>query len=136
MPYIVQDRRKPLLEGAVPEHTGELNFLFTNIFIDCFNKRKMEGMETRLWNAIYKFMGTKELRYAMINDIVGAYVGAQLEFFTRIIPTVDEEDYELADYLAEFDDQSTDFLVKVYGTIATPYEKKKIKENGDVYNIL
>jgi hypothetical protein len=65
MPYIKNDRRKTLAEyEEFPRDAGELNFCFTKI--------------------INHYIAAHGLRYAQINDIVGALEGAKLEFYRRV----------------------------------------------------
>jgi len=60
------------------------------------------------------------LSYAKINDVIGALIGASIEYTRR----TDETDQ---------DDVVADTVVTFYRDVAVPYEDKKIKENGDVY---
>jgi len=65
MPYIEEDRRKPLNElEATPQTAGELNYVITMSLIG--------------------YLHEHGLSYATINDIVGALEGAKQEFYRRI----------------------------------------------------
>jgi ubiquitin-like protein Pup len=79
MPYITQDRRDQLpdtfFEGLADEPVaGDLNYLFTLISQEYLRRRG--------------------LRYAYINDVVGALEGAKLEAYRRIAG--DYEDIAIA----------------------------------------
>lgn len=78
MPYISANRRD--IARHYPATAGELNFAITDLL--CY------------------YIRFKTLNYQTISDIVGALVGAKLEFYARVV---------------------------------RPYEDKKRKENGDVY---
>ncbi len=65
MPYIKSEARADFNITAVPEDAGELNYAFTFII-----KSYLEG---------------KELRYQLINDVVGALEGAKTEFQRRVV---------------------------------------------------
>ena len=74
MPYIVQERRVAL-DGAILglagyenvkiETTGELNYLLTLV--------------------VRKYLDTHGLKYATLNDVVGALDGAKAEFQRRVV---------------------------------------------------
>lgn len=61
MPYIAKDLRN--MARCYPENAGELNYAFTVLIKDYYNKCPC---------------------YQSINDIVGALEGAKLEFTRRI----------------------------------------------------
>ncbi len=64
MPYIDPERRKVLDLWAPPQGPGELNYLLTRIATAYLEKRGKS--------------------YQTINDIMGAFEGAKLEFYRRI----------------------------------------------------
>jgi hypothetical protein len=64
MPYVRQERREELDNGAMPATSGDLNYLIT-----CQVKTYLEGHGTS---------------YTIINDIIGALEGAKIEFYRRI----------------------------------------------------
>lgn len=75
MPYISKYARKSLDDGrGVPEHPGELNYLFTKIALEYFKRNR---------------------NYQGINDIIGALEGAKLEFYRRYAAPY--EDIKLAE---------------------------------------
>ncbi len=79
MPYIIQERRDAILAGADPKDAGELNFAIT-ILVDKFLQNK------------------GRLRYAHINEVVGAMECAKLELYRRIaIPYEDQKIAESGD---------------------------------------
>jgi hypothetical protein len=65
MPYIKQERRKAILEGAHPQDAGELNFAIT-VLVD-------------------KYLEDKGgIRYAHLNEVIGAMDCAKLELYRRV----------------------------------------------------
>lgn len=64
MPYIEQQRRTELEEGATPHTPGELNYAVTDLLI------------RYLWN--------KTLNYGHINDVVGVLECAKQELYRRV----------------------------------------------------
>ena len=72
MPYISQKRRDAILAGADPNDAGELNFAIT-ILVDKFLRNK------------------GGLRYAHINEVVGAMECAKLELYRRIAVPYEEQ---------------------------------------------
>lgn len=64
MPYIKQNRREALASGESPQNTGELNYAFTMI--------------------ANKYIEEKGLKYANMNDVMGALEGAKAEFYRRV----------------------------------------------------
>ena len=65
MPYIKQERRAAILAGAKPQDAGELNFAIT-ILVDNYLKDK------------------GGIRYAHLNEVVGALDCAKLELYRRL----------------------------------------------------
>jgi hypothetical protein len=65
MPYITQARRDNLDPlGPFADNPGELNYQITRICI--------------------RYIEAQGLRYAHINDVLGALEGAKLEFYRRV----------------------------------------------------
>lgn len=78
MPYIKQERRDAVENGDAPKDAGELNFALTNI--------------------VDKYLQNRGLRYAHINEAVGALECAKLELYRRIaVPYEDEKMKESGD---------------------------------------
>ena len=79
MPYISQERRDAILAGTDPKDAGELNFAITTL--------------------VDKFLQNKGgLRYAHINEVVGALECAKLELYRRIaVPYEDQKIQESGD---------------------------------------
>ena len=65
MPYIKQDRRDAILAGAKPQNAGELNFAIT-VVVDNYLRDK------------------GGIRYAHLNEVVGAMDCAKLELYRRL----------------------------------------------------
>jgi hypothetical protein len=66
MPYTKQERRGAILAGAKPQDAGELNFAIT-VLVDTYLKDKGGG-----------------LRYAHLNEVIGAMDCAKLELYRRV----------------------------------------------------
>lgn len=86
MPYIKKNRRAALtIDKAVPDTAGELNF--------CFTTKALE------------YLNTHGLSYATINDIMGAFEGAKVEFYRRVaVPYEDQKIKENGDVYNDPDD--------------------------------
>ena len=148
MPYIAPaDRKRLEQEGGEAKTPGELNYLITKI-IDNFLDRP-DG-----------------IRYALLNEAVGALESVKLELYRRITaPTPDQEFSEnggdgntpgdlnfliirlVEGYLALLQGSRSAKLNEVIGAldcaklelyrrVAAPYEDQKIAESGDVYEVL
>jgi hypothetical protein len=76
MPYIAQDARTRIDEGAVPENAGELNYALTRL-VDAYLARaaKTDG----------------RLRYAHVNEAIGVLECAKLELYRRIAAPYEDE---------------------------------------------
>lgn len=77
MPYLKQERRNQLDcdEGAHAEVSGELNYQITML--------------------IKKYWDNHGPNYQCINDILGALIGAKLEFYRRIAVPYETEKLEI-----------------------------------------
>lgn len=135
MPYITKDLREALDGGKSPAHPGELNYLFTKVYIDIFKKRNFTGLESKLWRLVWDYLDQQELRYSLINEVIGAISCSLLEFFYRVCPRVEDDDEATWEFLQELDQRVTEWKVAVYNKVAVPYEKVKREENGDVYSL-
>ena len=73
MPYIQQDRRDAIDSGVTPENAGELNYAITAI--------------------VDQYLTSKGgLRYAHLNEAIGALDCAKLELYRRLaVPYEDEK---------------------------------------------
>jgi hypothetical protein len=79
MPYISQEQRKAILAGADPSDAGELNYAITMI-VDRFLRKK------------------GGIRYAHVNEAIGAMECAKLELYRRIaVPYEDRKIQEAGD---------------------------------------
>lgn len=65
MPYISQDRRKDIDHGERPQNAGELNYAITKL-VDAYLQDK------------------GGIRYAHLNEVVGAMECAKLELYRRL----------------------------------------------------
>ena len=84
MPYIKQERRDAILGGAKPQDAGELNFAIT-VLVDNYLRDK------------------GELRYAHLNEVVGALDCAKLELYRRVAaPYEDKKIVEAGDVYRVF----------------------------------
>jgi hypothetical protein len=72
MPYIAEERRTAIREGAPPQNAGELNYLLTWV-VDRF-LRDRNGF-----------------RYADLNDAVGALECAKLELYRRVAAPYEDQ---------------------------------------------
>ena len=75
MPYIKQERREAILAGAKPQDAGELNFAIS-VLVDNYLKDK------------------GGIRYAHLNEVVGAMDCAKLELYRRIAAPYEDKKIE------------------------------------------
>lgn len=75
MPYIEPERREAILKGAKPRDAGELNFAIT-ILVDNYLKDK------------------GEIRYAHLNEVIGAMDCAKLELYRRVAAPYEDKKIE------------------------------------------
>lgn len=72
MPYISEERRTAIRDGAAPQNAGELNYLLT-------------------W-VVDRFLRDKHgFRYADLNDAVGALECAKLELYRRVAAPYEDQ---------------------------------------------
>ena len=72
MPYIKQERREAILKGDKPQDAGELNFAIT-MLMDNYLKDK------------------GGVRYALLNEVIGAVDCAKLEFYRRVAAPYEDQ---------------------------------------------
>jgi len=72
MPYINRERRKAILTGAKPQDAGELNFAITSL-VDRYLEDK------------------GGIRYAHLNEVIGAIDCAKLELYRRVAAPYEDE---------------------------------------------
>jgi len=71
MPYVKREAQENLLRGYVrPDTAGELNFLLTH--------------------AVVEYVRRHGVSYCTINDVLGAFEGAKLDFYRRIATPYEE----------------------------------------------
>lgn len=123
MPYIDPERREYLAENAGdPGTAGELNFCLTwhLLYSD------LTFLPDAIDGEITTYMSDREMRYDLINEIVGALECCRREWVRRRGNNT-HDDLERGDAL-------TDAAARFYRDVAAPYEDTKIQQNGDVYS--
>ena len=70
MPYITALRRQEIDNGGFPMTAGELNYVITTKALE--------------------YLHNTELNYQTLNDIIGAFEGAKLEFYERVVRPYEE----------------------------------------------
>lgn len=90
---------------------GELNY--------CITLRLIENDDEGVEKLMYEYWERGPKNYQTVNDIVGAYCCACLEYERRTGKVTSSA--------------TCDLLGWFYDKIVAPYEDDKIKENGDVY---
>jgi hypothetical protein len=139
MPYIEQEKRDAILAGARPQDAGELNFAITTL---ADNDLKNKG----------------RIRYAHVNDVIGAIDCAKLELYRREASPSGAKPLDLGELNSAITTLVDNYLkdkggdryshlnevigamdcakLELYRRVAAPYEDKKIEENGDVYECI
>lgn len=119
MPYIEQAARKRLASGdAVPQTTGELNYLLTKALLAGEN-------EDDLLKICMMYYQSREVRnYAAMNDVIGAIAACIMEFMHR----VDSIPSKVAAL-----EVTTHVQHAFYHLVMEEYEAGKRETNGDVY---
>ncbi len=125
MPYIKSEDREYVKDNG-PRTAGELNYVVTVALIANdhpeITKEDITGALFPMFQALIgNYITDKGLSYQTLNDIVGALIGARLEFQRR-----KDRSNLLCDELMQF-------LGDFYMNIVGPYEDRKIIDNGDVY---
>lgn len=119
MPYIDQLHRDIIDSGkGNPADAGSLNYVMTKLAIDCLEDPAV--LQDSLMQVGDNYLRDKGLRYAHINDVVGALHCAGREFKRRT-------------GIRRFDGLFTQVAENFYDKHAPDYEDRKIRENGDVY---
>lgn len=117
MPYVSQEARLRL-ETGYPETAGELNYEITKLLIEA---RSEDYLFAEYKYLITAYVDKNGKSYQTYNDIIGATMGAGLEYHRR------------TGKLSPFAILLHVELGKFYQDVIAPYEDGKIKENGDVY---
>jgi hypothetical protein len=131
MPYIKQERRNALVEGAKPETAGELNYAITMV--------------------CDAYIAKTGVSYTKLNEVVGVLTRAVLAVQQVSVPV--HMDYDRTEFGRGVNRLAWDYKqnkkasadevvgvlecakLEIYRRIAAPYEDKKIVENGDVYTV-
>ena len=77
MPYVDRDRREELDRGESPENAGELNYSITRT-VDRY------------------LVDRAPVRYADLNEVIGALESAKLELYRRVVVPYEEKKLETA----------------------------------------
>lgn len=117
MPYITQTARQQIADGGRVTTPGELNYVITMKLVDNVEPT-LDLMRLSISREIDTYVQQHGLSYDTINGVIGALECARREFKRR-------KGFNL-EFLSDIADG-------FYGTIAGPYEDKKIQLNGDVY---
>lgn len=123
MPYIPQDRRTEVLEHGA-ETVGELNFLLSHA-ISLYRRKEItrKQMARAMKVSVYDFVTSQALSYQVVNDVLGAILGASLEYVRLCRPASQRVVRTLSDLSHDF-----------YVDVAVPYEDQKRELNGGVYD--
>ena len=122
MPYIIEERRREIDSGVIPQTCGELNYLLTMMCLQAPNHTAYAAIKSDMHAALNLYVAQfPELRYQVINDIMGALDGAAREFVRR-------EHVNAASFHAVLRAVGTEF----YQTVASPYEDGARLKNGDI----
>ena len=113
MPYIIKARRLAIDSKSPPLDAGELNYALTSTILAA-------GLREELLHLCQNYLQAKGLRYASINEVIGACACAALEFRRRSPHSY----YEQSLLRGVADELNT--------TIAAPYENTKRIENGEI----
>lgn len=118
MPYVKEERRDALDNGATPTNAGELNYRLTRL---AFNDPPELDP---LLGAVDEYLDSKKRKdYAVYNEVIGAITCALMERRRRLpASTVPDPGERLLSALAQV----------VYDRSVVPYEDIKIKDNGDI----
>lgn len=144
MPYIPQKDRVEILEGRVPRNKGELNFA---LFIIMMNYIKYNGESyTNISDTIGAVNDAKDL---FRNHRIVHTRAKELEEKQVFPSNRDELVFVLEKYILNFmsktkirfypernaivDDAALDAAAEMRRRVLNPYEDKKIKENGDIF---
>jgi len=74
MPYIEQNRRDEINQGDIPRNEGELNYA--------------------IYKLLLQFVNYQGPCYSTFNGILGAILGAVLEFYRRVVAPYEEQKRE------------------------------------------
>lgn len=127
MPYIKNQARIEMATGRESQTAGELNYAFTLELIKFFCISTKRDLKEALLELVDRYAQSHDSNYATYNEIVGALECAQLEFKRRVEARFKREWVD--DAISTLRDVKQEF----YDRVVVPYEKEKIKENGDVY---
>lgn len=89
MPYIDKNRRDVLVN--IPE---ELDFSGHNILIDMERIESPGEIQYVIAEILNDYVARKGLRYQVLNDVMGALAGAQMEFYRKVVAPYESEKEE------------------------------------------
>jgi|SRR6266404_562440 len=126
MPYINTDQKEDVARVGA-QTPGQLNYAITRVLI-AHRKDPTIELSPLIRTIIYRYWSREfQQSYTTINDIIGALEAAKFEFVRRI--GILNSDFKISDITTTLDKEKDAF----YEKIVVPYEKKKMIENGDVY---
>jgi hypothetical protein len=122
MPYIEKLRREAVDAGAPPLNAGELNYVLTQTIL---HNERLGNPPTEVASALW-LIGAQYIqqfghRYQNMNDVIGALMGAALEYHRRTNDT-----------RARVMTIACMAIQQFYQATVAPYEGLKIAENGDI----
>lgn len=132
MPYIAQEERSHSVEN--PRTPGELNYAITLKLIHAWNMKctplALSAMRGGILHLFAYFWAEKIQNYTTINDIYGALACSIFEWRRRVRPKgFGFEGMARKNLVQALSKVAEQFYID----IVIPYEERKIRENGDVY---
>ena len=122
MPYISQEVRKALTKGEDMHNPGELNYLISRHYLrlDQNLADQREQFKEKLARLLKLYVEHRGLSYQTINDVIGVLECVRLEMLYRSL------------YKHLFEGILLQASENFYKTVAIPYERDKLKLNGDI----
>ena len=125
MPYIVQNRREDIANGATPETPGELNYALTVAALNHLHNNAVSY--SRIAEVISSFEDVKlELQ---LGDLIQEAPGELNDALRELSQNYFYSGFARAEVISSLECAKLEF----YRRVAVPYEDQKILENGDVY---
>lgn len=126
MPYLTQEQKDALDNGAPPDTAGKLNYVLTRHALTLRANNDEDKFYSAVEVEVCNYLAAVErVNYEVLNSVIGALECCRREW-NRRRGTAYARDVSIADTLS---DASSDF----YTHTVVPYEDKKIAQNGDVY---
>lgn len=130
MPYLSESRKRAMDSGlCLPTTPGDLTYLMTKSLLDLDSEAAAE----EIWEHIEGYFKRREVRYALLAEVLGCLLSTKLEYERREATRLTEATNGMFTGSRRAQNVIDPIITVFYGDTVAPYEDTKIRENGDVW---